>query len=199
MKTLAVTFISALAIICIAITYDKSAAANDSGRDFLVGKTIVTHDSQGRPISELTLTARGNAWEETMMKRTSYDGPAIESVVYTKTNDGWKASTRQTYVNTGGVLVCTSISRMASDGEWDVQIARDVEDLSDGDDHLDDMEFDSRGNLVMKATYVYNGDSRVGLQKEEYFYDGGKMSQTTSYSWDGGSWQKQMVSNLVEE
>lgn len=197
MKTLAITFISALTIICVALAFDKSSATDATGDGCLVGKTIVTHDALGRICNELTLTTNGKEWEETMMRRTSYDGDNVETVTYRRQDGDWQATTKMTFAKTGEALVCTSAAVMEADGEWHRMAQRDLTDLGDDAGLVDDMVFDSKGNLVMKATYVYENGRKVGLSKEEFTYNGGRARQRTSYSWDDGAWQRQVVANVV--
>lgn len=197
MKTLAITFISALTIICVALAFDKSSAAGPAGDGCLVGKTIVTHDALGRVCNELTLTTNGKEWEETMMRRTSYDGDNVEAVTYKRKDGDWQATTKMTFSKAGETLACTAVAVMETDGEWRQVAKRDLTDLSDGDGLVDDMVFDSKGNLIMKATYVYESGRKVGLDKEEYTYNDGRARQRTSYSWDDGAWQRQVVANVV--
>ena len=196
MKTLVITFMSAIAIVVAALTYDM-ITSDGNANDHLVGKTIVSHDSLGRPVNLLTLTTTGKEWKETMMKQNTYNGNSVTSATYIKENGNWVATTKFTYDNVDGTLALTKIEQMTPDGNWATQAEIDLADLSEDDGMMNDMVFDADGNLVMNATYLYKGDNRTGIQKEEYTYEGSQMKRTTSYSWgENGNWQKQIVTNM---
>lgn len=198
MKTLALTFISAAAIVGAALIYDKATTSESFEQNIMIGKTIVTHDAAGRPVNQITLTTNGKEWEETMMKQTSYEGDEVKTATYCKQDGQWVATTKTTFANVGGTLTISRIEKMTPDGQWKTQAEIDLADLSDDNGLLNDIVFDENGNLIMNATYVYDNGARQGLQKEEYQYNNDQISQTVSYSWDpDGKWQKQMVSNLL--
>lgn len=63
MKSLAVTFFTAIAIISLALIFDVTSSNGVTTASGRVGKTILTRDSQGRVTSELTFAIDGKKWE----------------------------------------------------------------------------------------------------------------------------------------
>lgn len=198
MKTLAITFVSALLIVGAALLYDNMKGVETTEGEIMVGKTVVTYDATGRAVNELTLTTNGKEWKETMMKQMSYTGGTVETATYVKNEGEWVATARMTYENVEGTLALTKVERMGADGQWSTQAEIDLADLSDDEGMMNDMVFDASGNLIMNATYVYDEQGRRGIQKEEYDYEQDRLKRRVSYEWgEEGDWQKQLVSNLM--
>ena len=198
MKTLAVTFLTAAAIVIAALAYDKATNTNSLNNDIMIGKTIVTHDAAGRPVNQITLTTNGKQWEETMMKQTTYEGDSVKTATFSKQDGQWVATTMSTYTNVEGTLILARIEYAAPNGKWATQAELNTDDLSEDNGLLNDIVFDANGTLVMNATYIYDNGNRKGLQKEEYQYSDNKISQTVSYTWEeDGEWQKHIVANQL--
>lgn len=196
MKTLAVTFLSAIAIICAAIICDSLTNESCDEDACLVGKTIVSRDIYGRVTNELTLAINGKEWRETSMKQVSYSDNKVETTTYDKVNGTWVPVSRLVSVSVNGVDATKTYYEADAAGHWSIAANFDEADLSN-DDVVDDLVFDANGNIVMQATYVYNGDKRVGLQKEEYEYEGNSQVRRTSYSWGADQWRKDLSSKLI--
>ena len=173
MKSLAVTFFTAIAIISLALIFDVTSSDGVTTASGRVGKTILTRDSQGRVTSELTFAIDGKKWEEAVMKQLSYYDNKIETVTYKKADGVWNASSKVVTETEGGKPVRSTFFQASESGKWIVIAEQKADDLSNND-VVDDLVFDSAGNLVMKATYAYRDGQKVGLQKEEYGYENNK-------------------------
>ncbi len=92
MKTLAITFFTAVAIVALALVCDVTTSAGSDDSKGLIGKTILSRDSKGRVTSELTIAIDGKKWQETFMKQLSYYDNKIEAVTYKKVDGSWLAS-----------------------------------------------------------------------------------------------------------
>ncbi len=198
MKTLAVTFFTAIAIVCVAIVCDMASGRNTTEDSGLVGKTILTHDSEGRITSELTIAINGKEWQETSMKQLSYYDNKVEAVTYNKVNGAWTAASKVVTESVNGEPANSTYFEADPSGKWVAVAEQKGDDLSD-DEVVDDMVFDAEGNLVMKATYVYKGDNKVGISKEEYGYEGSTQKSRVSYAWVGNAWNKTVSAKLIAE
>lgn len=198
MKSLAVTFFTAIAIISLALIFDVTSSDGVTTASGRVGKTILTRDSQGRVTSELTFAIDGKKWEETVMKQLSYYDNKIETVTYKKADGVWNASSKVVTETEGGKPVRSTFFQASQSGKWIVIAEQKADDLSNNE-VVDDLVFDSAGNLVMKATYAYRDGQKVGLQKEEYGYENNKQKMKVFYAWNGNSWSKTVSAKVVAE
>lgn len=198
MKTLAITFFTAIAIIGIALICDVASGKVSTEEAGLVGKTTITRDSRGRVISELTVAINGKEWQETSMKQLSYYDNKNEAVTYKKVDGAWMATSKVVTETSNGVPVCYSYFVSSPSGRW-VEVAEQKADDLSSNDVVDDVVFDAEGNLVMKATYVYKDGERLGLQKEEYGYEDNTQKTRVFYAWNGDSWNKMVSAKVVAE
>lgn len=198
MKTLAVTFFTAIAIIALALVCDM-AARNFASDNALVGKTTVTRDAYGRVVSELTVAFDGNEWRETTMRKLSYYDGQNEAVSYEKVDGLWVATSKVVTETLNGQPVSFTYYVASPNGsKWDRVAKQMANDLSSSD-VLDDYVFDADGNLVMKATYVYRDGEKLGISKEEFSYQDNTPTSRVSYAWNGDSWDKALSSDFVGE
>lgn len=198
MKTLAITFFTAIAIVGIALICDAASGKTSTEEAALVGKTIVTRDDYGRVISELTLAINGKEWEEAEMRQYSYYDNKSEAVTYKKVDGAWAATSKVVTVTANGMPVSLAYFSSTPRGEWNEVAEQKADDLS-CDEVVDDLVFDANGNLVMKATYLYNEDGKVGLDKEEYGYEANSQKTRVQYAWNGNSWIKTVSSKVVAQ
>lgn len=198
MKTLAITFFTAVAIIGIALFCDYASSSITTDESSLVGRTTITRDSQGRVVSELTVAINGKEWQETAMKQLSYYDNKIEAVTYKKVDGAWIPTTKLVTETDGGMPVSYAYFSSAANGNWVELAQQKVDDLS-SNDVVDDVVFDANGNIVMKATYVYHDGEKTGIEKEEYAYEGNTPKSRVSYAWSGSAWNKTLSAEYVAE
>lgn len=198
MKTLAITFFSAIAIIGVAMFFDMMSVRDNVSEDCLIGKTILTRDAAGRVTSELTIAINGKEWQETSMKQLSYYDNKTEIVTYNKVDGSWSAASKVVSAIVNGEPVSSTYYSATADGKW-LAVAEQKEDDLSNSDVVDDLVFDADGNLIMKATYLYKGDSKIGLQKEEYGYEGSTEKTRVFYAWGENHWNKTLSSRIVVE
>ena len=199
MKTLAITFFTAIAIISVALACDYVSSTATSDANGLVGRTTVTRDSQGRVISELTVTIDGNEWRETSMKKLSYNDNKTEAVSYEKVDGSWVATSKVVTETAEGVAVSNTYYVASANGSKWEQVGRQMANDLSSSDVLDDYVFDADGNLVMKATYVYHDGQKLGIEKEEYSYTDNAPATRVSYAWNGDSWGRALAAEYVGE
>lgn len=198
MKSLAITFFTAIAIVGIALICDVASGKVSTEENGLVGKTTITRDSRGRIISELTVAINGKEWQETSMRQLSYYDNKNEAVTYKKVDGSWMATSKVVTETSNGVPVSLSYFVSSPSGRW-VEVAEQKADDLSSNDVVDDVVFDADGNLVMKATYVYKDGERLGIQKEEYGYEDNTQKTRVFYAWNGDRWSKTVSAKVVSE
>lgn len=198
MKTLAITFFTAVAIIGIALVCDYASTTISASDNALVGRTTITRDSQGRVVSEVTVAINGKEWQETAMKQLSYYDNKTEAVTYKKVDGVWIPTSKLVTETEDGMPVSYAYFTSAPNGSW-IELAQQQADDLSSSDVLDDVVFDANGNVVMKATYVYHNGERTGIEKEEYAYEGNTPKSRVSYAWSGNGWNKSLFSEYVAE
>lgn len=199
MKTLAITFAFALAIISLAIY--KGSVNSSATVNYDNGRTIITYDAMGRVVSELSMITDGKKWKETTLRQTKYNGQFAETTTYVKRNtahgEAWIAASRQVCEIACGKSAYVVRYESLKDDKWAVEAERASNDLAAESDIVDDLVFDDKGNLVMKATYKWDEDGKKGLQMEEYQYDNNEYMRLVSYAWSNDGWEKKAVSNII--
>lgn len=198
MKTLVITFFTAIAIIGIALICDVASRNVSEQETGLVGKTVITRDTRGRVITELTMAISGKEWQETAMKQLSYYDNKNEAVSYKKVDGSWAATSKVVTETANGVPVNYTYFISSPSGRW-VKVAEQQADDLSSNDVVDDIVFDENGNVVMKATYVYRNGEKLGIQKEEYGYEGDTQNTRVLYSWAGDSWSRTVSTKVVAE
>lgn len=196
MKQLAITFGVALAIILGTMIYGTFSEPQ-AQLSLRQTKTVLTLDEQQRPITAVTYAAQGDKWVPVAKTETSYGDLENESIDYLMSNCEWTPQRREVAESVCGIELGKRLYQMGADGAWQLTAQRSSDDLSLDDGLVDDVVFDTQGRVVMKATYAWDATSKVGLQKTEYNYEGGRTKEVTSYVWSGADWRKDAISQVV--
>ena len=77
----------------------------------------------------------------------------------------------------------SSVSVASPEEDWVKSIEARLASLSAEADVVDDLVFDAEGNIIMSATYKWQDNAKKGVNKYEYAYNNGSLSQVTSYVW----------------
>lgn len=195
MKNVVITFALAIVVIGAAVAYNSLAAENEVA-NYKQTRTVVVNDNTGRVIEVLTKEVDGEKWVETKKQAMTYADGKVETVSYLKEDGDWSPVEKVvSYLCKGNVLSATHYT--LEGGVWNVGRVDDYADLSANSDVVDDMVFDKDGNLVMKSTYLWDGNAKKGVSREDYEYANGKCSRSISYVWNNGTWEKTVVSDIL--
>lgn len=197
MKNLAIVFGVALAIVLGTMIYGyhggPSATPANACR---VTRTVLTLDEQSRPVAAVVYQQQDGEWVPVAKTETTYDGQTSEATTYELRNCEWTPVARTVSESACGIELAKRTYQMTPGGEWQLTYQRQSDDLALDDGLFDDVLFDAHGHVLMKATYAWDDNGKVGLEKTEYQYDGDDPTQSVSYSWNGSGWNKQQVSQI---
>jgi hypothetical protein len=199
MKHLTITFGLAVGLICMVILYNKSQSNELEAGTTTIAKTIVETDANGNVTSELTMVIAGNRWVEKTKKMMSY-GQGCKTEVNYEFNDGkWVEVSKVVKLYNAEEVLNNEVMYAMANQIWVEIEKRSYDDLSTDSDVMEDLVFDKDGNLIMCATYMWNGSVKdKGVNKTEYVYDGGGAPcRQISYDWKNDSWHKSQVSDLL--
>ena len=199
MKHLTITFGLAVGLICMVILYNKSQSNELEAGTTTIAKTIVETDANGNVTSELTMVIAGNRWVEKTKKMMSYEQGRKTEVNY-EFNDGkWVEVSKVVKLYNAEEVLNNEVMYAMANQVWVETEKRSYDDLSADSDVMEDLVFDKEGNLIMCATYMWNGSVKdKGVNKTEYVYDGsGAPCRQISYNWKNDSWHKSQVSDLL--
>jgi hypothetical protein len=199
MKHLTITFGLAVGLICAAMWYNKTQSNDMEAGTATIAKTIVETDAEGNVTSELTMVISGNRWVEKSKKEISYAQGCRTELNFDYVNGIWVEVSKVVKMYGEYETLNNEVCYAMSNKEWIEKGNKTYTDLSLDNGLLEDLVFDKDGNLIMSATYEWNDNAKnKGVNKVEYVYDGNGMPcRMISYAWDGESWSKEQVSDIL--